>query len=91
MVVEVLRFEVDPSDFDEWVDVDRRTWTAFLEQQRGFLRKEVWRGPGDEVRVVVWWRTRDDWDAITDQQVAEVDARMGEWFRASTLETFDVS
>lgn len=91
MIVEVLNLQVEPELFDEWARVDEATWTAFLERQSGFVRKEVWRGVGAEVRVVVWWQSREAWDAITDQQVAEVDARMGDWFRPATLETFIVA
>lgn len=90
MIVEVLRFCIEPESFDEWKRVDAETWTAFLQLQPGFIRKEVWQGANGEVRVVVWWRSKEDWDAITDQQVADVDARMGSWFRPSTLETFVV-
>lgn len=91
MIVEVLRFSIEPESLEEWKRVDADTWTAFLLVQPGFIRKEVWQGTDDDVRVVVWWRSQEDWDAITQQQVAEVDAQMGEWFRPSTLETFVVA
>lgn len=91
MIIEMLSLRVETELFDEWSEIDRATWTEFLERQPGFIRKEVWQGTDGQVRVVVWWRSKEDWDAITDQQVAEVDASMGEWFRPSTLEIFTVS
>lgn len=91
VIVETLRFRIEPELFEEWKKVDDVTWTAFLRLQPGFIRKEVWQGADGDVRVVVWWRSKEDWDAITEREVAEVDARMGEWYRASTLDTFVVS
>lgn len=90
MIVEMLTLRVEPELFEEWRRVDAAVWTTFLERQPGFIRKEVWYRQDSDVRVVVWWRSQEDWDAITEQQVADIDARMGVWFRPSTLETFVV-
>lgn len=91
MIVEVLRLRVESELLEDWKRVDQATWTTFLERQPGFIRKEVWQGKDTEVRVVVWWRSEEDWRAITAEQVSEVDARMGVWFRPATLETFTVT
>lgn len=85
--VEVLDFTVEPHLRERWLDVERGTWTEFLRTRPGFVHKQVWLDPVDEARVtvVIWWATREHWKAVTPEQVAEVDARMGEWFREGTL------
>ncbi|HSL59737.1 MAG TPA: TIGR03792 family protein [Acidimicrobiales bacterium] len=85
--VEVLEFAVEPHLRDRWLEVERDTWTEFLRRQPGFVHKQVWLDPIDESRVtvVIWWASRAQWKQITPEQVAAVDAEMGEWFRDSAL------
>ena len=66
MVIEMLTFDVDPSERAEWLDVEERVWSRFLEQQDGFVRKEMWLGPEDAtaVHAVIWWESMEQWKAI---------------------------
>jgi uncharacterized protein (TIGR03792 family) len=83
MVVEELELAVAAEDVAGYVEADERVWTAFLRTCPGFVRKEVWvpvERPG-VVLVQIWWRSYEEWKSITPEQVAEVDARMGEWYR----------
>ncbi|MEM9032970.1 MAG: TIGR03792 family protein [Actinomycetota bacterium] len=80
--VELLRFAVPTHERDEWVEVETGVWTDFLRRCPGFLAKEVWAPvDGDDVLVVIWWSSLGEWKAITPEQCAEVDERMGEWLR----------
>ncbi|HTN79330.1 MAG TPA: TIGR03792 family protein [Acidimicrobiales bacterium] len=92
MIVEELTLDVDDGDIEAFLDADARVWTAFLSRQAGFVRKEVWLPhdrPGSVV-IMVWWESREMWKAITDEQVAAVDARMGEWFREPAVREYRV-
>lgn len=90
--VEELAVEVAPEDLSGYLARDAEVWTAFLAGRPGFVRKEVWL-PVDRPGVVViqiWWRTREDWKAITPEQVAEVDARMGPYRREPSGQEYRV-
>ena len=83
MVIEELHFMLDPAEVEQFLDVEGRIWTGFLQTCDGFLRKETWL-PEDEpgkVVVMIWWNTMAQWKSITPEQCDEVDARMGEWLR----------
>jgi uncharacterized protein (TIGR03792 family) len=92
MVIELLTFTVAPEDRSEWLDVEERTWSRFLEQQSGFVRKEMWIEEGDEqhVRAVIWWESMEQWKAISRETVRAVDESMGEWVRRPSMRVHHV-
>jgi uncharacterized protein (TIGR03792 family) len=93
VIVEELTLQVEAPDIEGFLEVDARVWTAFLAEQPGFVRKEVW-VPADRpntVVIVVWWASREQWKAISDETVAAVDRRMGEWFREPVVREYVVA
>jgi uncharacterized protein (TIGR03792 family) len=83
MVIEELHFAVEPGDVEQFLEVEARIWTGFLQTCDGFIRKETWL-PEDEpgkVVVMIWWNTMAQWKSITPEQCDAVDAQMGEWLR----------
>lgn len=92
MIVEMLTFAVDPSQQADWLAVEEEVWSRFLETCPGFIRKEMWRDADRAhlLHAVIWWSSRDLWKQITAEQVAEVDARMGDWFRQSSMVEYEV-
>lgn len=92
MIVEMLTFAVDPSQQADWLAVEEEVWSRYLETCPGFVRKEMWRDPDQAhlLHAVIWWSSRDLWKQITAEQVAEVDARMGDWFRQSSMVEYEV-
>ena len=92
MVIEFLTFDVDPAERDTWLEVEQRTWSRFLEQCHGFVRKQIWMEQGNpgQVHVMVEWVDQQSWSAITPEQVHAVDATMGQWFRPPTMRAYDV-
>ncbi len=92
MVVEFLTFEIEPDELAEWLEVDARTWTAFLASQRGFMSKQVWVDPErpGAVHVVVTWQDEASWRAIPEVELAAVELSMGAWSRSSTCRVFHV-
>lgn len=92
MVVEFLTFEVDPAERDEWLRVEESVWSRFLETVPGFVSKQMWveRDEPAKVHAVIVWRDDQSWAAVGAERCAEVDARMGTWFRDATCRTFDI-
>jgi uncharacterized protein (TIGR03792 family) len=93
VIVEELTLAVAAADLDGFLDADERIWTAFLAQQPGFVRKEVW-APSDRpdtVVIMVWWASRELWKAITDSEVAAVHREMGEWRREPVVREYEVA
>lgn len=92
MVIEWLTFAVPVAEQPEWLALEEEVWSRFLEQQPGFVRKEIWVEESDPERVhaVIWWENVELWKRITPEQVADVDRRMGEAWRDCTMRVFDV-
>lgn len=92
MVVEFLTFAIAPEELDEWLAVEERHWSRFLEQQAGFVRKEMWRPREhpDRVHAVIWWRSMEDWQAVPADELAQVAAAMGPHERTAICDAFDV-
>lgn len=86
--VEVLVFEVDPADVDEFLRVDHEVWTmgeAFMPglTEIPFLSKEVWLDdahPG-QVTLVFVWPSMDAWRIVGEEQFQqELQRRFDERF-----------
>lgn len=81
-VVEVLRFNMDPSNIDEFLELENQIWTAYLEKQKGFIGKDVWIGETDpgEIRVLVYWNSTEEWKAVPVEELIDVDKKFKEHF-----------
>ena len=92
MVIEFLTFAVTPDERVEWMEVEERTWSRFLERQPGFVRKQLWVDVDDDqhVHALIEWESLDQWKAIPNDELAAVDEAMGPWVRACTCRTFEV-
>ena len=71
---------------------DAQVWTAFLAQQAGFLGKERWVASDDpgHVHLVIRWASMAAWQAVTEAEIAEVDARMGAFRRDPVCRAYEV-
>jgi uncharacterized protein (TIGR03792 family) len=66
MVIEWLKFKINPDDRDRYLAADAQVWTPALIQYPGFIDKTTWLNPEDaaEVIFVISWASRDQWKAI---------------------------
>lgn len=62
---------------ETFIRLDSDIWTAALSQYPGFMGKEVWISPdlSDQVVSVIHWQTREQWKAIPEADLAEIDRR----------------
>lgn len=76
MVIEMQRLRVKPELRDRWLAADEEVWTAGLYAEPGFVGKEVWIGggdQGDEIVLVIRWRSQADWDGMSKARQAALD------------------
>ncbi len=78
MVIEYLKFRVNPDLRERFVQLDDEIWTPHLSRYSFFLGKEVWISPDDlsQVVMVIRWRTFEEWFAIPAADLAALEARM---------------
>lgn len=92
MVVEFLTFTIDIEERHAWMPIDEQTWSRFLEQQPGFVSKQLWapRENPNIVHAVIVWESELSWQAIPVAALAAVDIEMGPWHRQPQVQVFDL-
>lgn len=77
MVIEWLKFRMDPAQRDRYLAIDDDIWTTALEAYPGFVDKTTWLQPGhdDEVIFVISWATRQQWKAIPEDELEDINQR----------------
>ena len=75
-VIELLRLSVPAGQRNIWMDGERSIWQPWLEEQDGFLGREIfWDAGRAEGLVLVRWASREQWKAITYEEVQRVQGR----------------
>lgn len=77
MVIEWLKFRVDPESREKFIKKDKEIWTTALSSYSGFLGKEVWLEPtaANEVIFVIRWQSRQQWKSIPIEDLKAIEAR----------------
>lgn len=77
MVIEWLKFRVDAAQRDRYLAIDDEIWTAALATYPGFVDKTTWLDPDrdDEVIFVIAWATREQWKAIPEEELEQINQR----------------
>ncbi|MEM7066109.1 MAG: TIGR03792 family protein [Cyanobacteria bacterium P01_B01_bin.77] len=77
MVIEWLKFRVDAAQRDRYLAIDDEIWTSALATYPGFLDKTTWLDPkhDDEVIFVISWATREQWQAIPEEELEQINQR----------------
>lgn len=98
MVIELQRLRVRPELRDRWLAADAEVWTAGLSREPGFLGKEIWLGEGDEgdeVVLVIRWRSKDAWEAVPKPRQEALDRvfreRMPEGWEIVEVRSYQVA
>jgi len=92
MVVEFLTFDVPLSERPEWLENEEQHWSRFLEEQSGFVNKQMWEDADDQsvVHAVIWWESIEHWHGIPQDKLDAVMEAMGVHERQATLSTFNL-
>lgn len=76
VLVEHLRIKVPAQAVDAWIAAERGSWEPWLAAQQGFLdRQLLWDPEREEGTLLIHWRSRADWKAIPEAEVAHVQQR----------------
>ena len=77
MVIELLKFKIDPKQREKYIQRDAEIWTAALVNYPGFLGKELWINPNDpaELVMVIRWETREQWKSILQEEINAIEKR----------------
>lgn len=80
MVVEWLKFKVNPQSREKFIQKDEEIWTSVVAKYPGFLGKEVWIDPEDpeEIIIVIRWASREQWKSVPQEILAETEGRFAQ-------------
>ncbi|MCC5635565.1 TIGR03792 family protein [Nostoc sp. CHAB 5844] len=80
MVIELLKFQVDPNLRESFIQKDAEIWTTALAEYPGFLGKEVWINSNNhsEVTLIIRWATQAQWKAISPADLATIDSKFAQ-------------
>lgn len=87
MEIERLSFLVNPKDrVDDFIAADTKVWEPWLQQQRGYLRKQYQRYPTGRVDIRIFWDTKKNLEqAAKSVEIPALDVRL----KAEFLGHFD--
>ena len=75
-VVEHLRIQVPNQARDAWMEAEQGSWEPWLEQQEGFLGRDLlWDPTREEGTLLIRWSSREAWKAIPQEEVEAVQQR----------------
>jgi len=76
VTVEMLQLAVPADRRDAWLTAEAQVWQPWLEQQQGYLGRDLyWDPEAEQAYVLIRWRSRQEWKAIAEKEVAAVQAR----------------
>lgn len=75
-VVEHLRLRVPDEAREHWMAAERGSWEPWLQQQPGFLGRDLFWDPATgEGVLLIRWSSREAWKSISADEVERVQAR----------------
>lgn len=92
-IVEELVFSIPSEHAAEFVRLDAEIWTKTLSEQPGFLSKVVWtsRKRPDEVRLIVRWKSQQDWNRVPKQLLEETEKQFRKAMRGKEYRLVEVN
>jgi uncharacterized protein (TIGR03792 family) len=80
MVIEWLKVNVPPEKRELYIQKDDEIWSAALAKHPGYVGKEVWLNPKkeSELVLVIYWESKEAWDAIPTSVLEETERRFTE-------------
>lgn len=85
VVVEHLRVKVPAEAVEDWLEAEQGSWEPWLAEQPGFLdRQLLWDPEREEGTLLIHWRSRDQWKAIPEREIEQVQERFEQLARQAT-------
>jgi uncharacterized protein (TIGR03792 family) len=85
VVVEHLRVKVPADGKKAWLTAERGSWEPWLQQQEGFLGRDLlWDPEREEGTLLIRWASREQWKAIPEAEVEAVQERFEQLARQAT-------
>ena len=85
LVVEQLRLKVPSDAVPTWLEAERGSWEPWLAQQPGFLRRQLfWDPQRQEGTLMIYWASRQQWQATSSEEQQQVQQRFELLARAGT-------
>ncbi|MEB3199660.1 MAG: TIGR03792 family protein [Synechococcaceae cyanobacterium] len=73
VVIEHLRVQVPADCVEAWLEAEQACWEPWLQQQSGFLGRELrWDPERQEGVLLIRWASRDQWHAIPSSEVGRI-------------------
>ena len=84
-VVEHLRLQVPQESREHWMVAERGSWEPWLNQQTGFLGRDLFWDPAtEEGTLLIRWSSREAWKSISPAEVERVQERFETLAREQT-------
>jgi len=75
-VIEQLRLGVPEPQRELWLQAEASSWQPWLEQQQGFVGRDLfWDPQREEGLLLIRWTSREQWKAIPQAEVLRVQER----------------
>jgi uncharacterized protein (TIGR03792 family) len=75
-VIEHLRVRVQADAQAAWLHAEAHSWDPWLRRQSGYLGRDLrWDADREEGVLLIRWASREQWKAISDDEVARVQVR----------------
>jgi uncharacterized protein (TIGR03792 family) len=85
VVVEQLRLKVPSAALTAWLDAERGSWEPWLAQQPGFMQRQLfWDPQRQEGTLLIYWASRQQWQATSSEEQQQVQQRFELLARAGT-------
>jgi uncharacterized protein (TIGR03792 family) len=85
LVVEQLRLKVPSDAVPAWLEAERGSWEPWLAQQPGFMRRQLfWDPQRQEGTLMIYWASRQQWQATSSEEQQQVQQRFELLARAGT-------
>jgi uncharacterized protein (TIGR03792 family) len=80
VVIELLKFQVDANQRENFIQKDGEIWTTALAKYPGFLGKEVWITSNNptEVVFIIRWESLEQWKAIPQADLEAVEQKFAQ-------------
>ncbi|MBD2440625.1 TIGR03792 family protein [Nostoc sp. FACHB-110] len=80
VVIELLKFRVNPHQRENFIQKDAEIWTTALAKYPGFLSKEVWINPNNPTEVIflIRWNTLEQWQAVPQADLEQIEQQFAQ-------------